>query len=139
MRVISKDGAGAYLQDHKNQGIECKVSSSHPYLKWPDHSVAVEQNMEAGYINPRKLVEAQQKLAASKNCQVIDGVVVEIDEETNGGFRLLIRPSAGSEMVAKAKKVILAQGAYFNFSSSMLKVCWTAEKYWNYFISFFIS
>ena len=60
----------------------------------PDNYIAYHQPNKSGYISPRKLVKAQQKIAASKHgCKFINGHVetVEKDEEQKDIVKLHIK------------------------------------------------
>ena len=59
-----------------DQGVECHQLGKCDPLQWPSDCQAVFQPCEAGYINPRKLILAQQKLAKGNNCTMLDDAVV---------------------------------------------------------------
>ena len=59
-----------------DQGVECHQLGKCDPLQWPSDCRAVFQPCEAGYINPRKLILAQQKLAKRNNCTMLDDAVV---------------------------------------------------------------
>ena len=71
-----------------DQGVECHQLGKCDPLQWPSDCQAVFQPCEAGYINPRKLILAQQKLAKRNNCTMLDDAVVtkvlctEIDSDS---------------------------------------------------------
>ena len=71
-----------------DQGVECHQLGKCDPLQWPSDCQAVFQPCEAGYINPRKLILAQQKLAKGNNCTMLDDAVVtkvlctEIDSDS---------------------------------------------------------
>ena len=59
-----------------DQGVECHQLGKCDPFQWPSDCQAVFQPCEAGYINPRKLILAQQKLAKRNNCTMLDDAVV---------------------------------------------------------------
>ncbi len=78
------------------------------------------QPFNAGHVNPRRFVEAQQKVAAGNLCRVIDDSVRDVhrrggggDGGDNGGGFLLYFDGLSEEILAG--KVVLAPGAYVNF------------------------
>jgi glycine/D-amino acid oxidase-like deaminating enzyme len=64
----------------------------------------------AGYLNPRLLVKAQQKIAKSLGCQIIAESVEQIkaEEEEEEGF--VLECTSGQKI--KTKKIIIAAGVY---------------------------
>ena len=56
-----------------DQGVECHQLGKCDPLQWPSDCQAVFQPCEAGYINPRKLILAQQKLKGdSRNISIYE-------------------------------------------------------------------
>jgi sarcosine oxidase len=51
-----------------------------PYIDYKDPDVAWFESEEAGYVNPRKLVLAEQTLARKRGCTIIDDVATQIRE-----------------------------------------------------------
>eukprot|EP00095_Tigriopus_kingsejongensis_P003173 maker-scaffold91_size383040-snap-gene-1.19 protein:Tk03173 transcript:maker-scaffold91_size383040-snap-gene-1.19-mRNA-1 annotation:"hypothetical protein BRAFLDRAFT_82583" len=86
------------------------LSDQFPYLSLPNDQVSYYQPEMSGYVNPRKLVAAQQKIATDLGCQIIHEVVDSITE-LDGKFEIRTK----SENVLTAAKVVLANGAYANF------------------------
>jgi glycine/D-amino acid oxidase-like deaminating enzyme len=62
----------------------------------------------AGHLNPRQLVAAQQKIAASVGCQIFRDVVASITPEAEAGFVL----ACTSGIKVRAKKIVIAAGVY---------------------------
>ncbi len=120
MTIMTKPEAEESLETHRDMGINCQLLTEHPFMKWPEECVAIEERKESGHINPRKLVEAQQKLAG-ENCHIVDGIVTDVTEE-NKLFKLKIKSSNGEIVEFTAKKIVLAMGSYTNFSSEFWKV-----------------
>lgn len=80
-----------------------------PYLRFTPGSGAMLQARNAGYINPRRLVEAQQKIAADQGATLLRAEVVEV--HSTGG-EVAIRTRAGETV--RANRVLLATGASTN-------------------------
>jgi len=62
----------------------------------------------AGYLNPRLLVKAQQKIAKSLGCQIIAESVEQIKAEEEESF--VLECTSGQKI--KTKKIIIAAGVY---------------------------
>ena len=91
---------------------------AHPYLRFSDDFVAWDEVGEAGYINPRQLVEAQLKAAADQGAHVIREIV---DSLSSNGKGVTIRtrkppsvPPTGQGEAIRARKVLLCAGGYSN-------------------------
>ena len=68
----------------------------------------------SGHINPRKLVAAQQKIAKSRGCEIINDVVVTIkDSKDRDGGLAQLRCESGR--MVQARKVLLCTGAFTNY------------------------
>jgi thioredoxin reductase len=61
----------------------------------------------AGYLNPRLLVSAHQKIAVNHGCQLIPEVVEHIVRE-GGGF--ILKLTSGQAIATK--KILIASGIY---------------------------
>ena len=66
-----------------DQGVECLQLGKFDPLHWPSDCLAFFQPREAGHISPRKLIEAQQKLAYLNNCSILDNAIVTKIEKSN--------------------------------------------------------
>lgn len=79
-----------YLRDHEKiaQQLNIKVQKLSrdearglfPYIDYKDSDVAWFEAEEAGFVNPRKLVLAEQTLAQKRGCTIIDDVVTRLRE-----------------------------------------------------------
>ena len=83
--------------------------AAYPFLAFSDDFRAWDERGEAGYINPRQLVQAQLKIAEANGAQIIREIV--------SGYELLddgvrIRVWAGDSI--QARKVLIAAGGYSN-------------------------
>ncbi|XP_071844573.1 uncharacterized protein [Apostichopus japonicus] len=68
----------------------------------------------SGYISPRSLISAQQKVAASQGCRIVTDTVLTVNETLRMGQKVIyVRTKTGQEMYAN--KVLLCTGAFTNF------------------------
>jgi len=80
-----------------------------PYLNFTPGSSAVLQKKDAGYFNPRLLVEAQQTIAAAQGTTILREEVVRIQRTGE-----LVEVTTRSGGVVRANRVLVATGAYAN-------------------------
>lgn len=80
-----------------------------PYLRFTPGSSAVIQGKNAGYINPRRLLEAQQKLSISQGTTLLREVVVQMRKS---GEQIELELRSGEKV--RANRVLVATGAYTN-------------------------
>ena len=105
------------LQEHKNKCREFPETSlildreeltlKYPYLNVPPDTGAILVK-QAGCINPRALLQAQQQIAMNRGCQIIDDVVDSIHQEPSG--RHILVTDSGKQI--STQKVLLATGAF---------------------------
>ena len=81
----------------------------YPYLSFSDEFVAWDEQGEAGYINPRQLIEAQLKGAEAKGATVIREIVSGLAVKRNG---VEITTREGRRI--QARKALLSAGGYSN-------------------------
>ena len=86
--------------------------STFPQLNITEDLFGYHQPDNSGHINPREMIKAQQALAALHNCDIVCEEVIEIKKENE---RFILTLSNGKKLTAA--KIILAQGAYLNFSN----------------------
>ena len=86
---------------------ECKAA--YPFLAFSDDFVAWDEKGDAGYINPRSLIEAQLSAAARSGAEIIREIVASIDGSGEG---VAIRTRAGRAV--RARKALLTAGGYSN-------------------------
>jgi sarcosine oxidase len=82
-----------------------------PYLSYTPGSTAVLQSNNAGYINPRRLLEAQQKISIANGTTLIRDIVANLRRD---GEQVVISTHSGESL--RANKVLVATGAYTNAS-----------------------
>ena len=80
-----------------------------PYLRFTPGSGAMLQAQNAGYINPRRLVEAQQQIAVAQGATLLRDEVVQIHRR---GDQVEIVTRAGETV--GANRVLIATGASTN-------------------------
>ena len=81
----------------------------YPYLRFTPGSSAILQRQNAGYINPRDLLAAQQKISISQGTTLIRDVVVQM---RRNGEQIEIDTGSGEKV--HANRVLVATGAYTN-------------------------
>lgn len=89
-----------------------ELNERFPFLNFTPGSSAILQPGNAGYINPRHLKEAQQKLAASQGTTVVRDVVTRIRKQ---GSQVEIATGDGTTF--HTNRVLVATGAYTNASN----------------------
>lgn len=85
----------------------CKAA--YPYLAFSDEFVAWDEKGDAGYINPRQLIEAQLIAAEAKGATVIREIVSGLAGKYDG---VEIRTREGRRI--KARRALLTAGGYTN-------------------------
>merc|ERR1712142_1158272 len=104
----------------RESGYQCDLVASScarekfPDLLFPEKVFGYHQPNYSGYINPREMVRAQQIIAYSNGCTIIDSAVTEIIKEDD---KYHLHLSNGETI--KASKVLLATGAYLNLSKHL--------------------
>lgn len=108
-RVAEIDAcAAAYQPPHRRlDAVGCR--ETYPFLSFSDDFVAWDETGEAGYINPRQLIEAQLKAAQARGATVMREIVESLEIRGDG---VSVRMREGSEV--RAKKALLTAGGYSN-------------------------
>ena len=108
-RVAEIDAcAAAYEPPHQRlDAAGCR--EAYPFLAFSDDFVAWDEKGEAGYINPRQLIEAQLTTAQARGATVIRQIVDSLDLRGDG---VLIRSREGGEL--RAERALLTAGGYSN-------------------------
>ena len=98
-----------------------EITSKFPYLDVAPYGEGVYQAKRGGYVNPRKLVKAQIKVAGKHGCHVIDDVAKHVTEHisTDGSKMLLVKTAGGATYYTK--KALLATGAFTNIHELLPK------------------
>lgn len=115
----------AMLSQCRSKGITVDRLSPHcmdnrfPYLHLPPIIGGVEGLYEekmAGYLNPRKLVEAQLMLATQSGAVLERGLVSGIDQDDDGIHKVRYI-NHGEQLNLRAQTVLLAAGSFVNHNS----------------------
>ncbi|XP_069101909.1 peroxisomal sarcosine oxidase-like isoform X2 [Argopecten irradians] len=85
-----------------------------PYMNLPDTDGAIYETKNAGYINPRVLIAAQEQIARDNGCVVINDVVYEITQQDDNGASLMSVLTEGGQKI-EARRVLIATGSFTNF------------------------
>ena len=102
------DCAAQYRPPHRRlDAAACR--EAHPYLSFSDDFVAWDEGGEAGYINPRSLIQAQLKAAEGNGAVVVREIVTRW-QRASDGYEILTRE--GSSI--KARRILLTAGGYSN-------------------------
>jgi sarcosine oxidase len=88
---------------------DAELQSQFPYLRFTPGSSAMLQRADAGYIDPRGLLVAQQGIGTAQGVTLLREEVTRISD-TGGQTRIDTR----SGRSLRAKRVLLATGAYAN-------------------------
>jgi len=104
MREVAADLA-VDIKDLDDQSLKQRF----PYLRFTPGSSAVLQAKDAGYIDPRRLLEAQQKISVAQGTTLIRDVVTAIRR-----IGKQIEIDTGSGEAIRTNRVLVATGAYTN-------------------------
>lgn len=107
---ISKIDACAEIYTPPQQRLDAQACREvYPFLAFSDDFTAWDEKGEAGYINPRSLIQAQLTIAAANGADIIREIVHRIELHGEG---LRIHTREGSEL--RARKVLITAGGYSN-------------------------
>lgn len=121
LRVAPLQDSGATAQQHcienglaQNADFQVLTAAAtaqrFPYFHFAPDVDAIWERGAAGYINPRRMVEAQLTIAQNQNATLMRETVGEIIPEA-GSVALVTREGR----IHRARKVLLAAGAYTRF------------------------
>ena len=85
------------------------LKNKFPYLQFRENSCGLFEAANAGFVNPRELIEAQLRIAQKNGAQVIRQTAVSIVPNSS---HVSVRTDDGKDL--KAKKVIITAGAFTN-------------------------
>jgi len=108
-RVAEIDACAAMFEPPHQRLDAAGCKAAYPYLSFSEDFVAWDENGEAGYINPRQLIEAQLKVAEANGADIRREIVTSLDNDDDG---VTIRTREGS--VVQARKALVAAGGYSN-------------------------
>jgi sarcosine oxidase len=87
-----------------------------PYLRFTPGSSAMFQKQNAGYIDPRRLLEAQQKISNAQGTTLLRDAVTRLHESGN---QIAIDMHSGRTV--HANRVLVATGAYTNATNLLTR------------------
>ena len=128
LKVAPADDIGTdYIDSHMFSGqalavdfeklTSADLKTRFPYLCFPSDSLMLQENHTAGWIDPRKLLEAQLKLSKNAGATIIDDTVVAISQEDDGTLKI----SLASDREVVAHKALVTAGAFSNFHNLLAK------------------
>lgn len=94
---------------------DVQLKTRFPYLGMDPTSSAILEVTAAGYINPRRVCAAQQKLAELRGCRIIRDIVRTIDAVATGSDDGMVKVVTDTGREIFARKVLLATGAFSAF------------------------
>ena len=123
LKVAPDDKSGReYIANHDYVGKKLDVNlkymsleeiiSEFPFLDFPASSIAMIEGGSAGWIDPRKLIKAQLKIASDNGAVNVRDTVIDVNLES--GDKLRIQTESGKSFLAG--KVLVAAGAFSNFN-----------------------
>ncbi|GFV43357.1 monomeric sarcosine oxidase [Trichonephila clavipes] len=88
-----------------------RLKNRFPFLKLDPQDYALFDDDRAGYINCRKIVEAEKKIAEMQGCYIIDDIVEEVKDNINGIHKITTK----NKGIIQAKRVLFCTGAFTLF------------------------
>ncbi|GFR12168.1 peroxisomal sarcosine oxidase [Trichonephila clavata] len=85
----------------------------YPFLKLDDCYHYFLDDSGAGYINPRKFVEAQKKVAELQGCDIKIDIVNEVTEKSSRAYEVITE----KEKRIRARRLLFCTGAFTKFKS----------------------
>ena len=91
------------------------MSSMFPYLNINISEDAGLETVDAGYLNPRRLIEAQQTIAKRSGCEIIDDTVSSVRRviASDNSYCMQVLTEGSRQILCR--KVLLATGAFTTF------------------------
>ena len=108
-RVAQVDACAAKFEPPHQRLDAAGCKAAYPFLSFSDDFVAWDEKGEAGYINPRSLIEAQLKAAEANGATFIREIVSAIECGADG---VEIRTREGQQV--QARKALITAGGYSN-------------------------
>ena len=108
-RVEEIDACAARFEPPHQRLDAAGCKRAYPFLSFSEDFVAWDEKGEAGYINPRELIEAQLKVAQANGAAVIRDIVCAL---TAGEDGIEVATRAGRRI--QARKTLLTAGGYSN-------------------------
>ncbi len=118
--VPDNDWGRSYLQANIKVGKQLNVEYEEvtysrlqtlfPYLRFPSSTIGILENSTAGWLDPRKMIRAQNAVAEKSGVKICRETVIKTQLIDNC---VLATTDSGREI--KAEKVLVAAGAFSNF------------------------
>ena len=108
-RVVQVDDCAAEFAPPHQRLDAAGCRAVYPFLRFSDEFVAWDEKGDAGYINPRQLIEAQLTVAQARGATVIREIVSGLDWRDDA---VDIGTREGGRY--RARKVLLTAGGYTN-------------------------
>ena len=108
-RVVQIDACAAEFEPPHQRLDAAACAEAYPFLAFSNDFVAWAESGEAGYINPRQLVEAQLKAAEARGAKVIREIVRALKCDGDG---VSIETREGRRL--RTRKALLTAGGYSN-------------------------
>ncbi|GFR12713.1 DAO domain-containing protein, partial [Trichonephila clavata] len=88
-----------------------RLKNRFPFLNIDPQDYALFDDDRAGYINCRKMVEAEKKIAELQGCYIIDDIVEEVKDNLAGIHKIITK----NKGIIQAKRVLFCTGAFTLF------------------------
>ena len=86
-----------------------QMKEKFPYLATSEDRIGTYQEVNAGYISPRKMVKVQKLLAGQGGCDIINDIVKRISPIGSAWYEIEAEKSGH---VIRGKKVLVATGCF---------------------------
>ncbi len=113
--IANEEGIAPYKEVAKNRKVNHKwheqaktLQKDYPYFADFEDCSSIAEPAPAGYINPRELIEAQLTIAQQQDASILAETVISVET-----LKSACKVTA-NETTYRAKKVLLATGAYTN-------------------------
>ena len=108
-RILEIDDCAARYEPPYQRLDAADCLERYPYLSFSDEFVAWDEQGEAGYINPRQLIEAQLQAAEAKGATILREIVSGLTVKRDG---IEITTREGRRL--QTRKALLTAGGYSN-------------------------
>ena len=130
-RVGQIDACAAEFEPPHQRMDAAGCKAAYPFLSFSDEFVAWDEGGEAGYVNPRQLIEAQLGAAQAKGAAVIREIVSKLD---CGDDCVTLETREGRRI--QARKALVTAGGYSNTCSggssscrpNRIRFCWRKSR-----------
>jgi sarcosine oxidase len=102
------------------------LASQFPYFSFPDLAEGSEglyEKQMAGYLNPRKLVQAQLTIAQRNHVVLCRGTITGVQKDASDGLWRLHVMNHGDIKQIRARRVLATTGAFTNYNNILPSGC----------------